>query len=143
MSVESRRKKLRKIWQSKEWKEASSLFLSANPVCSWCGKPSQVAHHPYRDSYGKPEYISLYISGCIPLCIRCHFALHKGLSLCPSCRIHYTFGALCRYCDPEYAKRKEDALKRKEERNKKAREYRKKKYREYVSRRNGGTSQER
>lgn len=64
------------------------------PFCKWCGKKATVPHHPTRDHYGKPEYINLYLSGCVPLCKRCHNALHKGLKLCPICKE--------RYCKPEH-----------------------------------------
>lgn len=88
-ATQTRRKKLRKIWQSKEWKTKVKEFISDRP-CQWCGSMEfRTAHHPYRSSYGEDIYLDLYLSQCMVLCRRCHTALHKGLKLCPTCKQKY------------------------------------------------------
>jgi hypothetical protein len=92
-AIKGRRKNLNKIWSGKEWKEKKAAFLLKNPECQMhksVGKtvPATIPHHPYRDSY-KGHYTDLELSGCVAYCNRCHFALHKGLRLCPICGEHY------------------------------------------------------
>ena len=80
---------MRKTWQTKEWKNAVKAFTSGKS-CQWCGVTSGLtAHHPFLKSYSDGVYLNLYLSGCIVLCNRCHFSLHKGLVLCPICKSHY------------------------------------------------------
>ena len=86
--ISNRRKKLRTIWKSKEWKEAVKNYVGDKP-CQWCGGTERrTAHHPYYTSTDD-VYLDLYLSGCLVLCNRCHFAIHKGLTLCPNCRQRY------------------------------------------------------
>jgi len=87
--ISSRKKKMRKTWQTKEWKDAVKEFTKGK-VCQWCGGTSYLtAHHPYRNSYGNQTYLDLYLSGAIVLCRSCHFAIHHSLILCPVCKKHY------------------------------------------------------
>jgi len=114
----NRRAGLRKIWNSKEWKEKKAKFL-VGKVCEWCGSTEKLtAHHPYLESYKSDIYIELDLSGCIAVCNKCHFAIHHGLVLCSVCKEHYHgVGAdMCKACwlklHPEIAeareKKKED-----------------------------------
>jgi hypothetical protein len=87
--TKSRRKKLAKIWQTKEWKEKKAIFIKGK-VCSWCGTDKKLLpHHPYINSLSEGIYLDFYLSGCVVLCTRCHFALHHGKKLCPTCKEHY------------------------------------------------------
>jgi len=106
--AENHKKKNNATWKSKEWKEKRAAFLTGT-VCIWCKKPAQTPHHPTDEYYGKPGYIDLHLSGCMPMCNWCHRAVHRGLVLCPKCCEHY-MGALkemCKYCDPEIKAREE------------------------------------
>lgn len=89
IQTKSRRKKLAKTWSSKEWKDRKAEFIKGK-VCSWCGATEKLLpHHPYINSMKDGTYLDFYLSGCIVLCTRCHFALHKGKKLCPKCKEHY------------------------------------------------------
>lgn len=111
--IENRQAKNRRIWSSKKWKDAREKFLRVCPLCAWCGEPSELAHHPTDEYYGKDEYIDLHLSRCTALCKRCHFALHKGLILCPKCKENYCvpINGVCLDCDEERkaAKEKKEA----------------------------------
>jgi len=99
-AISNRRKNLKKTYQSKEWKANVKAFI-AGKKCEWCGTTEKLlAHHPYLESYKDGTYSDLYLSGCIVLCNRCHFSLHKGLTLCRKCKLHYHgVGAdVCRIC---------------------------------------------
>ena len=78
------------VWKTKEWKENREQFLKENPFCFFHGEPvkaTQVHHPQKRSKQTDEEYLSL--KGCLALCKPCHFALSKGLRLCPKCKIHY------------------------------------------------------
>ena len=129
--TENRRKALDKIWKSLEWDFQKQLFLSRYSVCQWCKKkPSQVPHHPTLNDYGTPNYIKIFLSGCIALCNRCHHALHKGLQICPVCHDHYMAPGkqMCKYCDPETPAREEAREIRKYQIRNAQRAYRKARY---------------
>jgi len=99
-AISNRRKNLKKTYASKEWKKNVKEFI-AGKKCEWCGTTEKLlAHHPYLESYKDGNYGNLYFSGCIVLCTRCHFSLHKGLVLCKRCGLHYhSIGAeSCRGC---------------------------------------------
>lgn len=134
--IKGRRANLNKIWSGKEWKEKKKAFLIKNPWCAMHksviinGKPllvpATLPHHPYRDSY-KGHYTDLELSGCVAYCNRCHFALHKGLRLCPVCGEHYMRWdqEMCRFCfeekHPEVVEAREQYAKEKKELQKKLR----------------------
>jgi hypothetical protein len=85
----NRRKKLSKIWASPEWKEKKAEFIKGK-VCSWCGTTEKLLpHHPYIKSLSDGTYLNLYLSGCVVLCTKCHYALHHGRKLCPKCKKGY------------------------------------------------------
>jgi len=86
--TKNRRTTKKKIWQTKEWKEGVKNFVKGKS-CEWCGTTEKLLpHHPYANTKDI-DYLDLYLSSCIVLCNRCHFALHKGLILCSKCRTHY------------------------------------------------------
>lgn len=122
---------MRKTWQTKEWKNAVKAFTKGKR-CQWCGSTDKItAHHPYYSSGSDPTiYLDLYLSGCIILCNRCHFAVHHSLILCPRCKTHYMgIGAdVCYSCyvlsNPALAESMEIA---KEKKKRAQREYAKKK----------------
>jgi hypothetical protein len=101
--------------------------------------PAVLPHHPEITSY-KGHYSDLELSQCIPLCAKCHFAVHHGLRLCQVCGEHYHqwYGGECKYCfdkeHPEIVKareefeqnRKSNEKALKEARNEKAREAKRK-----------------
>ena len=131
-AVKTRRKKLNKTWQSKEWKEKRLAFINGRG-CSWCGsKEYLTVHHPYRSAYGKDLYIDFYLSGCVVLCRKCHSALHVGKTLC-ECKKHYRpFDA--DMCFPCYCIKFPEALEKvkayKEAQKASQKAYRKKRYQE-------------
>ena len=97
--VKGRRKNLVKIWSGKEWKNKCKEFIG-DKSCAWCGtKEKLLVHHPYLESYNGC-YTDLELSGCMVLCSRCHFSLHKGLVLCSRCKKHYhrVGGDMCKTC---------------------------------------------
>lgn len=128
-ATQSRRKKLRRIWQSKEWKTKVKAFIADRP-CEWCGaKEYRTAHHPYRSSYGEDIYLDLFLSQCMVLCRKCHSALHKGLKLCPICKVKYApnEAEMCFSCYCEkYPEVREKVDRAKTERKNRQREARKK-----------------
>ena len=78
----------RKPWQTKEWRASRDAFLK-DKVCIQCGSTDKLTiHHPQpRNSISDEEYLSF--RNCQVLCGRCHFALHRGMILCPKCRVAY------------------------------------------------------
>ncbi len=132
----NRRNALAAVWDSDIWDFQKQLFLSRHRVCYWCGKEAKVPHHCDDSLYGKPGYARLFFANCIPLCHRCHWAIHKGLRLCPSCKSHYIAPGkdLCRHCDPEHPQKMEELEKKKAILRKKQREYRRKQYQEMKKR---------
>jgi hypothetical protein len=91
-----------RTWGSKEWKEKRAIYL-VGKVCEVCGKAEKlVIHHPQKkNSLTNEEYASF--EGAQVLCNRCHFAYHKGMHLCPTCKVKYTKNkyATCFNCQPE------------------------------------------
>lgn len=137
-AIKTRRKKLKKAWSTKEWDIAKKEFLDKNPVCVWCGEKSTVPHHPYMKSYTDGTYLNLYLSGCISLCQRCHFSLHRGLMICPVCKKKYmrVGSEMCYGCYTErHPEIEESRIKAKEDRKKAQKEYRQKKYQESKAKR--------
>jgi hypothetical protein len=108
--IENRQKKNRRIWGSKAWKIAKQHFLIKNDHCEWCDAYSELPHHPTDEYYGKDEYIDLHLNGCVALCRKCHFALHKGLILCKECKHNYhtTQYEMCFNCDIDRQKQTQD-----------------------------------
>jgi hypothetical protein len=86
--ISNRKKKLRAIWRSPEWKKGVKEFVK-DKKCQWCGSTTKLtAHHPHYQRSDE-VYLDLYLSSCLVLCNRCHFSIHKGLQLCPVCGVHY------------------------------------------------------
>lgn len=113
----NRRKKLKSIYQSKEWKNAVKEFTKGKK-CSWCGSEEKLtAHHPYMESYKNGTYADLYLSACVVLCNRCHFAVHHSLLLCRVCgKKYHRLGAdMCRDCFNREHPEIVEAKKKKEE----------------------------
>jgi len=77
-----------KPWQLSRWEKRRKEFIKGKS-CEWCGSRETLAiHHPQeRDSLTEAEYESF--EGTMILCKRCHFALHKGMHLCPKCQKKY------------------------------------------------------
>lgn len=78
---------------STEWHEKEIAFLSENPVCAYCGRPSEVAHHNEDWMYhDKGAYFDLE-NNATPACHSCHRQYKRGLEVCPVCKekgeIHY------------------------------------------------------
>jgi len=146
----NRRKKLNRLWNSKEHKERVKAFIADRP-CQWCGSMEyRTAHHPYRSSYGEDIYTDLELSQCMVLCRRCHMALHKGLKLCPICKKHYApfERDMCFHCycekypevmekvNSSKEKRKEDQKKARHEAYLKSKKW-KEEHKEHKEHRNG------
>ena len=144
--ISNRRKNLDRVWSSAEWKANKLKFLEKHPTCQMCGKKSELAHHPYIESY-KGMYTDLELSRCVPYCKRCHYAVHRGLKLCPMCGVRYCRwdNDLCRDCwereHPEIKEQREAAKQKwkriRREQNQKFR----KKIRETLSREASRTTQ--
>jgi hypothetical protein len=97
--IKGRRKGLNKIWATKEHKAKVKMFCGGK-TCQWCGTDQDLlAHHPFIESY-KGVYTDLELSGCIVLCKRCHFSLHKGYILCQVCKkyFHRPGAEMCKRC---------------------------------------------
>jgi len=143
-AISNRRKNLKKTYASKEWKKNVKEFVKGK-TCEWCGTTEKLlAHHPFLTSYKDGTYGDLYLSGCIVLCTRCHFALHKGLVLCKRCGKHYhLIGAdCCRSCfmelHPEMVEAKKVKADEKKALLKKLRDAEKAKAKEWKKRNSGG-----
>lgn len=101
VQAENHKKEMKKIWSSKEWKNARKAFIRANPTCSICGNPTQTPHHDRDTMYKDTATYIASVSYCIPMCNRCHRAYDKGLSLCPKCKERYTRNDVCWQCLPD------------------------------------------
>lgn len=129
----ARKDKNKEIRKSPEWKSARSKFLLEHPTCSWCGRAANTPHHPIEDLY--KNYLDM--SQCVPFCSRCHFAAHRGLVLCPSCKKHYfkrdNPNGKCKWCMGDTWKELQD--KKRIQRNKKRRELQRESYKRYKEKR--------
>jgi len=106
-----------KIHASKEWKEAVKAFIYGKS-CEWCGsKEKLLPHHPFQDTPNE-IYGDLYLSGCIPVCSKCHFMYERRhKQLCPRCKTRWMplkGVETCRECDLELhpQKRQEQAIRK-------------------------------
>ena len=117
-AIKGRKKKLEKIWSSKEWTEKKTAFLKKYPYCEMhlevgIKVPATVPHHPYRNGTGG-HYTDLELSQCVAYCKTCHFSIHHGRKLCPVCKEHYPMwdAEMCWSC---YCKQNPDIVARIEE----------------------------
>ena len=116
IQTENRRTTKKKIWGTKEWKDGVKEFTKGKS-CEWCGTTERLLpHHPYRNTKDI-DYLDLYLSGCVVLCNRCHFALHKGLVLCGKCRtrFHRLGTDLCYTCYVESNPRLAEEIEKRKE----------------------------
>jgi len=89
-----RRRGLRKIHASPEWKALRAEFIQDHPWCRMHERlgvkvKTQAPHHPHRESYKAGYMTREVLAQCTPLCNRCHYAVGRGQVLCPVCREHY------------------------------------------------------
>jgi len=106
--IENRRKKLREVWGSTEWKKKKAEFV-AGKVCSVCGTTDKLTvHHPTDDMYAK-NYMDF--SGCVVMCTSCHWKLHHGYKLCPVCKQRFTKHDVCWDCLPDSTKEEKEIRK--------------------------------
>lgn len=56
-------------YQSSAWRNTSKAFLTANPVCFLCGKPSKISDHKVRIKDGGDPYNWANLQ---PMCSKCH-----------------------------------------------------------------------
>ena len=104
-----RRKRLKGVWVTEEWKVEKAEFLKDYPNCEMHKSviikgnplivPATVPHHPDKTSY-KEGYSDLELSQCVAYCKSCHFAIHHGMKLCPVCGEHYCpwDAPICKRC---------------------------------------------
>ena len=118
LCIKNRRKNLSKIWRSKEWKEARTIFLSFHPdkKCARCGRVGTIVPGHSSEDYNDMEtYIQkVRDNECPPLCPTCNLMEMKGRKPCPSCikkfhkgesdRIRYITQdqETCYICSPSY-----------------------------------------
>lgn len=79
-----------------ERKKPCEMHLKAGFV----ERVSTLPHHPYLESYKDGTYANLYLSGCMVVCNRCHYAIHHGMVLCKRCgtRYHGVGADMCKSC---------------------------------------------
>ena len=71
-------------WADPEYQAIEAAFLRENPVCEYCGRPSQVAHHDDPRVYrSKEAYYDL--RNMTPACHACHRQYRRGYVICPEC----------------------------------------------------------
>jgi len=102
--IEGRQAGHKIIWRTEPWGFLRLLFLSLNPLCSWCSNIASVVAHPPGYPYGDGSYTDFAKCGCYSLCVPCNNAEFKGKRLCPRCRQqnHYVSGTddVCWSCKP-------------------------------------------
>lgn len=108
-----------RVYKSKAWKEAKEKFLKAFPVCCYCGAPATIPHHPTRQDYGSQAYLD-EIMACEPVCRGCHLGIESGKHLCQGCGKHWTKYDLCKYCNPNAYRQKNNERRRQSEGRKEA-----------------------
>ena len=92
---------MKKPWQTKEWRDKRAELIK-DKKCVWCGSLERLTiHHPIRLDVGSYDYY-MSLKETEVLCARCHFALHKGMHLCPQCKTHYVKNNFktCFHCLP-------------------------------------------
>jgi hypothetical protein len=71
-------------WRDPEYQAIEATFLRENPVCEYCGRLSQVAHHDKPEHYRSKE--AYYDKrNMTPACYECHSKYRRNLEICPSC----------------------------------------------------------
>jgi len=76
-------------WDDPEDQAREAAFLQANPVCEYCGRPSETIHHNEPWMYRTREaYFDLEHNGT-PACRQCHQQYRRGFLVCPVCKQHY------------------------------------------------------
>ena len=109
LRAKNHKKKNKSIWSKGPWKKARDVW-KVGKVCAWCGTDKHIVpHHSTDTDYGTDAYLHLTL--CIPLCTKCHHALHKGLYLCPDCKTGYTSSGVCWNCLPQVEKDRHKAWK--------------------------------
>ena len=102
---------MRRIWNSKKWRENSKAFLK-DKICEWCGsKDALIPHHKtYLNLDGSMmsdnDIIDLegHAYDIIVLCKRCNYANMKGRVLCQRCKKNYhgKSYSMCLICSKEF-----------------------------------------
>lgn len=94
--TENHRKRLKKWWQSKEWKEYVKVHTEGKH-CKECGcrtgqvkgerKPAVLTiNHLYRDLYNDfEEYLKFAEDKTEVTCTTCNWMFEKGMDVCPVC----------------------------------------------------------
>lgn len=125
--TEVHRKRLRKWWASKEWKEYVRVHTSGK-VCEECGaksgevvnnrKPAVLTiNHLYRNLYNSfEEYLKFAPDKTTITCTTCNWMYEKGMNCCPRCKKYKKwYQPLCSTCFKQEHPDIEENRKRKEE----------------------------
>ena len=105
------RKRLKKWWNSKEWKEYVRIHTEGK-CCEECGvKAGEVrngrrpailtVNHLYRDLYNSLEdYLKFSSDKTQVTCTTCNWLFEKGMNWCPQCRKRYKkwYQPVCSSC---------------------------------------------
>lgn len=86
------------VRRSKEWKER--VARDRKDRCEWCGGIDRLSlHHQSLDAYASKEAY-LTSTDVITLCRRCHWAVHRYMTLCPVCKTNYRQATsdMCTFC---------------------------------------------
>jgi len=85
--VSDKRKERQKLYQMKEWRNLSKLFLMQNPLCAKCleeGRttPSEHTHHkisPFQEGLAPEQKLALLLdwNNLMALCAKCHNEIHQ------------------------------------------------------------------
>lgn len=90
------RQNLRKIWRSKEWKEANKIFHRLHPdnKCERCGRVGKIVPgHTSEDYLDIPPYTQkVRENRCEALCPTCNRKESKGKKPCVECIKKYSAG---------------------------------------------------
>lgn len=81
-SVYLNKERMRKLRNTKAYKDELHRVKALNPTCHYCGDPTFTIHHQEDTMYKTDkEYIDAIKSG-IPICRHCHYAGHAGWERC-------------------------------------------------------------
>jgi hypothetical protein len=80
------------VWNDPVYQAVESEFLHENPICEYCHRPSNVAHHDEDWAYrNKDEYYKK--ENMTPACNICHWMYRRRYVVCPEClkagEVHY------------------------------------------------------
>jgi len=100
-----------KPWQTAAWRKRRAEFIK-DKSCQICGSTEHLAiHHPQKRNT-LPDEVYESFEGCMILCRKCHFKIHRGYHICYKCKKNLTKYPTCFDCLPKENKQRIEKFKK-------------------------------